>query len=506
MDRKNGNFLAGAFSGTGGIGENIYGPFEAGFSGSGKQANIIQNLGCADPTKVELPGGADTTTAEKIIGGMCGIELPRTESSGKWVSLLDKCGGHTKEYHNHEKLICLYDENAGGHSTKVGESVGGVPIYGKYETTGVVPLLDACNGHWGVTPDSQGKSVYHYHVTDAPPFVIGCKGPNDDGSLVTVKQCRDFYTGCGDDDATTLTATSANIKTLGTGKGTQFTLEDGSTLTYDLYCPCYDANGSNLGPIAELPIFAGTTTPGATTASTDAGKKPNVVLFMPDDLPFYWPETPEDPAGVGSYGTVLGLMPHLNKLRAEGTVFTQAYTTGPKCAPSRFGMLTGRYPSRGLYAIGRTSSAYTRTQVNVPGSKLDGTDRTKTLQNALADAGITTIVSGKWHIAPEKPTTLFTDYSKAVSNVKETGFAAAVGIYEGNMLAKSSLPFSHNPEWMVATSNKELTSAVAANKQFFLYFAPTAPHTPSMTDALALDAKKTPAGDVDGNACKYSTP
>ena len=79
--------------------------------------------------------------------------------------------------------------------------------------------------------------VYHYHVQDGPPFTIGCFGPNDDGSLVTVPQCREFYTGCGDGDAETLKTTDGEIE-------------------YDYWCPCYDANGSNSGKdIAELAVF-----------------------------------------------------------------------------------------------------------------------------------------------------------------------------------------------------------------------------------------------------------
>ena len=95
----------------------------------------------------------------------------------------------------------------------------------------------ARSGHWGRTPDSPDVDVYHYHVQDGPPFTIGCFGPNDDGSLVTVPQCRDFYTGCGDGDAETLKTTDGEIE-------------------YDYWCPCYDANGSNSGKdIAELAVF-----------------------------------------------------------------------------------------------------------------------------------------------------------------------------------------------------------------------------------------------------------
>eukprot|EP00039_Didymoeca_costata_P022706 m.347212 g.347212 ORF g.347212 m.347212 type:complete len:326 (+) comp31794_c0_seq1:89-1066(+) len=213
-------------------GENIFGPFEAGFTS--QQDNILSALGCSDPSKGYLAGGIDTYTAEQMVAAGCGVTLPRIEGN-KYVSLLDECGGHTEDYHFHERLECLYDKTASGHSTKIGESNGGQDLFGMYEDTNQLPLLDACGGHYGVTPESNGEIVYHYHVQDKPPFTFGCYGPNDDGSLVTVSQCRDFYDGCDGDLVTVETP-------------------DGK-IDYDLWCPCYDANGANSGEPVELPVF-----------------------------------------------------------------------------------------------------------------------------------------------------------------------------------------------------------------------------------------------------------
>ena len=74
----------------------------------------------------------------------------------------------------------------------------GQGVYGKWEdfSNSLKPILDACNGQWGKTPDSPDKDIYHYHITEHPPFTIGCYGPNDDNSPVTVQQCRDVYDEC----------------------------------------------------------------------------------------------------------------------------------------------------------------------------------------------------------------------------------------------------------------------------------------------------------------------
>lgn len=227
--------------------------------------------------------------------------------------MLDECGGHQGDYHFHERLECLYNTTAPGHSTKVGETTGGSSLYGKWEnqTTQEPPLLDACGGHIGPVPDESGEP-YHHHVQGNAPFTVGCEGPNDDGTLVTVAQCRAFYTGCGDEDPV------------------QITTNDG-VIAYDYWCPCFDAHGNNYGTITELAVFNTTSTitgmctgntggtgdvdceseatntvnkgssvsgstVGACCASpptTSTTRPKNVVLFMPDDLPFLWDESPD---------------------------------------------------------------------------------------------------------------------------------------------------------------------------------------------------------------------
>ena len=82
------------------------GPFEAGFGEP--QANFLTGFGCSDPALGYIDGGADTQLFQNVLQKSCGITLPRWEGD-KYISILDECGGHTKEYHNHESLICLYD-------------------------------------------------------------------------------------------------------------------------------------------------------------------------------------------------------------------------------------------------------------------------------------------------------------------------------------------------------------------------------------------------------------
>ena len=121
-------------------------------------------------------------------------------------------------------LECLYEE-AGEHSTKVGETLDGTQdLFGKWEDYSQqdLPSLDACGGHFGITPESDGETVYHYHVQDKAPFTFGCYGPNSDGSVVTLAQCKALYSDCDQASSTISITTSFG------------------TFDYNLWCPCFD--------------------------------------------------------------------------------------------------------------------------------------------------------------------------------------------------------------------------------------------------------------------------
>ena len=68
-------------------------------------------------------------------------------------------------------------------------------------------------------------------------------------------------------------------------------------------------------------------------------RRPNVLLIMADDFGY------ECVAANGgeSYRT-----PHLDRMAAEGTRFTEFHATSPVCSPSRCSVITGHYPARHL--------------------------------------------------------------------------------------------------------------------------------------------------------------
>ena len=66
-----------------------------------------------------------------------------------------------------------------------------------------------------------------------------------------------------------------------------------------------------------------------------AADHPNFIFIVGEDL------GPE----LGCYGDAYARTPNLDKLAAEGARFTRAFTHAPVCAPSRSGLITGRYPT-----------------------------------------------------------------------------------------------------------------------------------------------------------------
>ncbi len=70
------------------------------------------------------------------------------------------------------------------------------------------------------------------------------------------------------------------------------------------------------------------------TLSLHAADRPNIVWIVGEDM------GPE----LGSYGDAQAITPNMDRLAKEGVRFTKAFTHCPVCAPSRSGLITGRYP------------------------------------------------------------------------------------------------------------------------------------------------------------------
>ncbi len=93
---------------------------------------------------------------------------------------IDACNGHATPnngmYHYHGIPYCITDavDSSGQHSKLVGYLLDGFSIYGPQDVGGGTPTnLDACNGHFGSTPEFP-EGIYHYHTSEARPYVPTC--------------------------------------------------------------------------------------------------------------------------------------------------------------------------------------------------------------------------------------------------------------------------------------------------------------------------------------------
>ncbi|MEJ6603952.1 MAG: arylsulfatase [Opitutaceae bacterium] len=115
--------------------------------------------------------------------------------------------------------------------------------------------------------------------------------------------------------------------------------------------------------------------------------RPNIVFILADDM---------------GYGDVQVLnpergkikTPHMDRLAAEGMVFTDAHTSSSVCTPTRYGLLTGRYNWRSSLQSGVT---WGYSSPIIPTGRM-------TVAGMLRQEGYKTALFGKWHLGLHIPT------------------------------------------------------------------------------------------------------
>jgi hypothetical protein len=92
------------------------------------------------------------------------------------IASFDQWWGHPQQsgqYHYHIEPLYLTTIKA-TKSSLLGFLLDGFPVYGPQENGQTVTnaMLDAYHGHTAVTADYP-NGIYHYHITDADPFING---------------------------------------------------------------------------------------------------------------------------------------------------------------------------------------------------------------------------------------------------------------------------------------------------------------------------------------------
>lgn len=200
-----------------------------------------------------------------------------------------------------------------------------------------------------------------------------------------------------------------------------------------------------------------------TQASVDA---PNVILLFSDDAGY---------ADFGFQGDDRYVTPNLDQIAENGIRFTNAYVTASVCAPSRAGLLTGRYQNR----FGFEFNLYGMKKESLPAEKRGLALSESTLADLMQDAGYVTGIIGKWGLGQHP-----------LLHPQKRGFKEFFGIL-GDQSAyspgKARQVLSNyktvNPKslgYLTDVFGDEAVDFIERHKNepFFLYLSFTAPHTP----------------------------
>src|SRR4051795_11827131 len=129
----------------------------------------------------------------------------------------------------------------------------------------------------------------------------------------------------------------------------------------------------------------------AFSANADEPRKPNIVFILADDLGY---------TDVACFGSKYYETPNIDRLASEGIRFTNGYTCGPNCQPTRAALMSGQYgPRTGVYTVGdidrfNWQSRPMRPVDNVTQLPLDKI----AIADTLKKAGYATGMFGKWHL------------------------------------------------------------------------------------------------------------
>lgn len=210
--------------------------------------------------------------------------------------------------------------------------------------------------------------------------------------------------------------------------------------------------------------------------SHSSNSRPNIVFLFADDLGY---------GDIACYGAPDAKTPRLDALAKQGVRFTQHYSNGPECSPTRTALLTGRYQQRagglecaiGTGNVGRYDDAIRLANEAALGLPVDQA----VLPRALTNVGYNCAAFGKWHLGYESK-----------FNPLRYGFSEFFGCLGGNVdyftheeLSPFPVLYSgrnpiNRPGYMTHLITDDAVEFIGKNKSkpFFLYVPFTTPHFP----------------------------
>jgi len=202
-------------------------------------------------------------------------------------------------------------------------------------------------------------------------------------------------------------------------------------------------------------------------ASAAGPPRANFLIIYADDLGY---------GDVSTYAPSDVQSPNIDRLAAEGMLFTSMRANCTVCSPSRAALLTGRHQDRvGVPGVIRTKSeeSWGYFDPSVP-----------TLADELRKAGYHTAIVGKWHLGLESPNTPnergFDHFHGFLGDMMDS---YTTHLRHGNNYMRLNEevvdPTGHASDVFTRWAEEYLESRAAKPEQpFFLYLAYNAPHFP----------------------------
>jgi len=203
------------------------------------------------------------------------------------------------------------------------------------------------------------------------------------------------------------------------------------------------------------------------SAENPSADRPNIILIFTDDQGYN---------DVGCYGSEIPT-PNIDRLAQQGVRFENWYSASAICTPSRFGLLTGRNPSRSQDQL-LSALMFMEDEDRLRGIHQHET----TIAHVLQNAGYKTALIGKWHLGHGSDDFLPPSH----------GFDQFIG-HTGGCIDYFTMTYGNIPDWHHGTEivhengyateliSEEAISYLRSHSKenenpFFLFLSYNAPH------------------------------
>jgi arylsulfatase A-like enzyme len=188
-------------------------------------------------------------------------------------------------------------------------------------------------------------------------------------------------------------------------------------------------------------------------------ERPNIIIILVDDAGY---------VDFGFMGSKDLQTPHIDALAQSGVKFTDAHVSATVCAPSRAGLITGKYQQRFGFEANGTGG-------------IGLSDNVTTIADVFKNNGYNTYALGKWHLGEVE-----SDHPNQRGFDEFYGFLAGSRSYFPLDNPSKEQMLQHNGGRVVfegymtdVLGNQSVTFVEASkDKPFFMYLAYNAVHTP----------------------------